>query len=155
MIGGGLYTGSLPLGCELGHTPVMENNRACGCGSVGCMETLLSRRGLFASVQENAGKAMAGVMYAWNVVEDYIQKHELEPWLRRSLQAGAASISEAMNVLGVGRVVITGNFTTLPETVREYLAAEIRKGAMWGKFGEVSIEFAERRRVRGTDQCGH
>ena len=150
VIGGNLFTGSLPLGCELGHTPVLDNARACGCGSVGCMETLLSRRGLFTSVQETAGKAMAGMKYSWNLVEEYIQKHELEPWLRRSLQAGAASIAEAMNVLGVGRVVITGTFSTLPEPVREYLAAEIRKGAMWGKFGEVSIEYEERRRMRGV-----
>jgi predicted NBD/HSP70 family sugar kinase len=154
VIGGGLYTGSLPLVCELGHTPVLDNARACGCGAVGCMETLLSRRGLFTSVQEAAGKTLAGVKYAWNLVEQHIQKHELEPWLRRSLQAAAAIIAEAMNVLGVGRVVITGTFSMLPEAVREYLAAEIRRGAMWGKFGEVSIEYAERQRMRGLISVG-
>jgi predicted NBD/HSP70 family sugar kinase len=154
VIGGGLFTGSLPLGCELGHTPVLDNTRACGCGSVGCMETLLSRRGLFMSIQEAAGKSMAGAKYAWNLVEDYIQQHGLEPWLRRSLQAGAASIAEAMNVLGVGRVVITGTMSGLPEPVRVYLAAEIRRAAMWGKFGEVSIEFEQRRRMRGLISVG-
>lgn len=154
VIGGNLFTGSLPLGCELGHTPVLDNSRACGCGSVGCMETLLSRRGLFTSVQESMGKSAIALKYSWSVVEQYIQEHELEPWLRRSLQAGAASIAEAMNVLGVGRVVITGTFTTLPDTVREYLSAEIRRGAIWGKFGEVSIEYEERRRMRGLISVG-
>jgi len=50
---GRLYSGPLPLSGELGHTPVLGNNRLCGCGATGCIETLISRKGLIASAQEH------------------------------------------------------------------------------------------------------
>src|SRR5262249_1468116 len=44
MISAGLYTHPLPINGELGHTPVIGNDRKCGCGSTGCLETLASNR---------------------------------------------------------------------------------------------------------------
>ncbi len=152
VVGGSLYLGALPLVGELGHTPVLENQRPCGCGSVGCMETLMSRHGLFASVQEQSKKA-AGAKYSWEVVQKHVEEYGLEPWLERSLRAGAASICGAMNVLGLGRVVITGTVTTLP-AARDFMTAEIKKGALWGRFGEVGIDFTPRRRMRGMISVG-
>lgn len=150
---GGLYHGALPLVGELGHTPVLDNQRECGCGSLGCVETLLSRTGLFTSIQENNSIARTST-YSWKLVEEYIAGHGIEPWLKRSLQAGAGNIAGAMNALGLGRVVITGSVTALPQDVQAFLAGEIRRGAMWGKFGEVGIEFAPRRRMRGMISVG-
>jgi predicted NBD/HSP70 family sugar kinase len=155
VVGGTLYPGTLPLVGELGHTPVLENDRPCGCGSIGCMETLLSRRGLFASVIEHdAAHGNAVAKYSWTIVEEHVRRHGLEAWLKRSLKAGAASIAGAMNVLGVGRVVITGSLSDLTQEVRAFFADEIRKGAMWAKFGDLAIEFQPRRRTRGLISVG-
>ena len=90
----------------------------------------------------------------WSIVAKHIAEQGLEPWLRRSLQAGAAAIAGALNVLGVGRVVITGTIQEMPADVKAFLAAEIRKDAMWAKFGEVSIEYAPRRQMRGLISVG-
>ena len=46
VVDGNLQHGPLPLSAELGHTPIHGNRRACGCGGLGCLETLLGRRGL-------------------------------------------------------------------------------------------------------------
>ena len=46
LIFGKLYAHPLPISGELGHTPVPGNKRRCGCGAVGCLETLASIRGL-------------------------------------------------------------------------------------------------------------
>ena len=154
VVNGALYPGALPLVGELGHTPVLDNRRPCGCGSIGCVETLLSRRGFFLSIQEHGNRRATAGKYAWSTVEQHIQERGLEPWLKHSLQAGAASIAGAMNVLGLGRVVITGALNTLPEAVRAYFAEEIRAGVMWGKFGDVAIDFAPRRRMRGLINVG-
>jgi hypothetical protein len=56
--------------------------------------------------------------------------------------------------LGLGRVVISGSMQELPPDVRAFFAAEIRKAAMWAKFGEVEIEFAPRRAIRGLVSMG-
>src|SRR5689334_19850659 len=55
VIAGKLYTNPLPLSGELGHTPVYGNQRPCGCGAVGCLETLISTRGLLQSFEDNCG----------------------------------------------------------------------------------------------------
>jgi glucokinase len=162
IVGGALYPGALPLVGELGHTPVLGNSRRCGCGSVGCLETLLSRRGLFQSVQEHGGGgggsgiagASAPPKYQWSAVEQHVHKHGIEPWLASSLCAGAAIIGGAMNVLGVGRVVITGALDSMPNYVRSILAEEIRKATLWAKFGDVAVEYAPRRRMRGLISAG-
>src|SRR5205823_1026498 len=46
VIGGNLFNGSIPLNGEIGHVAVQGNNRQCGCGAIGCLETLISRPGL-------------------------------------------------------------------------------------------------------------
>ena len=40
IVGGQLQSGHIPLSGELGHTPVLNNDRRCGCGAIGCVETL-------------------------------------------------------------------------------------------------------------------
>jgi predicted NBD/HSP70 family sugar kinase len=156
IVGGALYPGALPLVGELGHTPVVGNDRRCGCGTVGCLETLLSRRGLFQSIQEHCAGGGGSVVgkYVWTVVEQHVHKQGIEPWLAKGLCAGAVIVAGAMNVLGLGRVVITGTFDTLPTYVRSIFAEEIRKATLWAKFGEVSIEFAPRRRMCGLISVG-
>jgi predicted NBD/HSP70 family sugar kinase len=49
IVAGKPYANPLPLSGELGHTPVLGNPRKCGCGAVGCIETLVSMRGLLQS----------------------------------------------------------------------------------------------------------
>jgi predicted NBD/HSP70 family sugar kinase len=49
VLDGKLYSHPMPLSGEFGHTPVFGNRRRCGCGAVGCLETLVSERGLLES----------------------------------------------------------------------------------------------------------
>ena len=55
MLGGRIYQGALPMSGEIGHTPIPGNNRLCGCGGRGCLETLASQRGLIQSLREAKG----------------------------------------------------------------------------------------------------
>jgi predicted NBD/HSP70 family sugar kinase len=139
---------------ELGHVPVLDNDRICGCGAKGCLETLVSRQGLFLSMQESLGKRAAANRYSWDAVQQHVAEHGLEPWLKRTLQISGASIAGAMNILGLSSAVVTGVLSDLTDDVRVYLGGEIRRAAMWGKFGDVSVTFAPRRRMRGLVSVG-
>jgi predicted NBD/HSP70 family sugar kinase len=145
VVGGRLFTGSAPLSGELGHTPVLGNTRTCGCGAVGCIETLLSRHGLLATFAAEAGQKTPG----WPALVDHVRRRGLEPWLAGALDTAATTIAGAINVLGLHRVVITGSLTELPECVLAHLAAAVRRGAMWGRFGQVECVGAPRRRTAG------
>jgi predicted NBD/HSP70 family sugar kinase len=150
MISGKLFTHPLPIGGELGHTPVMGNTRPCGCGSVGCLETLASTRALlqsFAAAHPRSTKT-------WQALSDSVATNGVESWLAKTLDAMAAVIAGALNVLGLRRVVITGDVLELPPAVFSYLSDAIIKGALWARFGELKVEKAPRRRKAGLVAAG-
>jgi predicted NBD/HSP70 family sugar kinase len=150
MISGKLYSHPLPISGELGHTPVMGNERRCGCGSKGCLETMASTRGLlqsFAAAHPKSPKS-------WNALSKSIADRGVEPWLAKTLDAMAIGIAGAVNVLGLRRVVITGAVTELSPAVFSHLTAAIDKGALWARFGQLKIEKAPRRRKAGLVAAG-
>jgi predicted NBD/HSP70 family sugar kinase len=149
VIDGQLYSHRLLLSGECGHAPVMGNRRPCGCGAVGCLETLISERGLLESFTRNTPGATA----SWSELASQVREHGLEPWLTEALEATARVIAGALNVMGLPRVVVTGLLTQLPGAV-EYLADRVREGALWGRFGGVICQGAPRRRAAGLVGVG-
>jgi predicted NBD/HSP70 family sugar kinase len=143
--GGQLLSHPLPLSAELGHTPVLGNLRRCGCGARGCVETLLSRRGLAGSF---------GATNPAGSLAETIALHGPPSWLNDALAAMGTIIAGALNVLGLRRVVITGHLTELPPVVLATLADAVQRGAMWARFGEVVCTGAPRRRLAGLVAAG-
>lgn len=146
--GGKLYTNPLPLSGELGHTPVRGNQRPCGCGAVSCLETLVSTRGLLQSLRENGGEN------TWPALVKQISEAGPAPWLADTLDAAATIIAGALNVLGLRRVIVTGSLADLPPAVLRHLADAVSRGALWGRFGNVHVEGAPRRRIAGLISVG-
>jgi predicted NBD/HSP70 family sugar kinase len=150
ILGGKLHESPLPLSGELGHTPVPGNRRRCGCGAVGCVETLVSTRGLLQSCTEEHGSASE----SWSALCATVKHKGVEPWLSVTLDTTASVIAGALNVLGLNHVVVSGSLTDLPSAVMDYLSAAIVKGAMWARFGQVKVEAAPRRRTAGLVAVG-
>ncbi len=150
IVSGKLYTSPLPLSGELGHTPVLGNRRKCGCGAVGCIETLVSKRGLLQSF----AAACRGARNTWESLTEAVAARGVPRWLAETLDATADVIAGALNVTGLRRVIITGILTELAPGVMEYLSLAILRGAMWARFGELVIETAPRRRAAGLVAIG-
>ncbi len=140
----------LPISGEIGHTPVLGNRRKCGCGAVGCMETLVSSRGLLQSFAE----AQKEKNPTWANLHSYISKNGIPSWLAQSLDAAAVAIAGSLNVLGLRCVVITGSLTELPDPVIDHLSQAVQNGSMWAKFGSVECVAAPRRRTAGLVAMG-
>ena len=140
----------LPISGEIGHTPVLGNRRSCGCGATGCMETLVSVRGLL----ESFSAARNGKKPTWPELQSYIARNGTPGWLAQSLDAAAVAIAGAMNVLGLHRVVITGSLNELPPPVLAHLSQAIQNGSMWARFGQVECVGAPRRRAAGLIAVG-
>ena len=148
---GELYEGALPLSGELGHTPVGGNHRACGCGAIGCMETLVSRPGLLRSF---ADAHRIEKTPRWPALVKHVAQHGVEPWLADALDAAARVMAGAMNVLGLRHLVITGALAELPDSVRSHLAQSVQRSAMWARFGTLTVTTAPRRRAAGLVAAG-
>jgi predicted NBD/HSP70 family sugar kinase len=150
IVAGKPYTNPLPLSGELGHTPVVGNRRKCGCGAVGCIETLVAMRGL---LQSHAA-ACGGDRCTWEDFVSSVSRDHVPRWLAETLDATAVVLAGALNVLGLRRLIITGILTELPSAVMNYLSRAVTKGAMWARFGKVEIESAPRRRTAGLVAVG-
>lgn len=115
VIDGRVYNGALGAAGEIGHIPVKENGRECGCGKKGCMEKYCAGRGLDISARELYGdsadasllfeKAGAGDKQAICVINEAITL------------LGNAIVS-AVNLLSPDCIVFTGG---LSERTEEYL----------------------------------
>ncbi len=150
IVGGKPFTSPLPINGELGHTPAIGNHRRCGCGAVGCVETLVSTRGLL----ESFSAANPKLKKDWATFTNFISANGVEPWLASSLDAAAVAIAGALNVLGLRRVIITGSLTELPSAVLAHLSRSVRDGAMWARFGKVECYGAPRCRAAGLVAIG-
>ncbi len=56
VIDGRIYSGALGAAGELGHLPVVENGRKCGCGKCGCVEKYSAGGGLDITARELLGE---------------------------------------------------------------------------------------------------
>ena len=149
MIDGRPYQGSLPMSGEIGHTPIPGNNRACGCGGRGCVETLANERGMVQSLREAKGSATATFADVIRAAEK-----ELPQWMRATFDAAAMCIAAGLNAYGVRRVVLVGRITELPAPATDYLIGAIQRSAMWSRFDAVAVTLAPKRRARGLIVAG-
>ena len=149
MIDGRPYQGSLPMSGEIGHTPIPGNNRACGCGGRGCVETLANERGMVQSLREAKGSATATFADVIRAAEK-----ELPQWMRATFDAAAMCIAAGLNAYGVRRVVLVGRITELPVPATDYLIGAIQRSAMWSRFDAVAVTLAPKRRARGLIVAG-
>jgi predicted NBD/HSP70 family sugar kinase len=150
VIAGKLYAHPLPISGELGHSPVIGNQRRCGCGATGCLETIASTRGLLQTFSQQVSKPNR----TWETLAGHIAGKGIEPWLAESLDATGSVIAGALNVLGMRRVVITGSLNELPPSVLAHLSKAVSNGTLWARFGDVQVEGAPRRRVAGLVAVG-
>lgn len=143
VVNGQLYSGPLPLSGEIGHTPLMNNPRQCGCGGIGCLETVVGRRRVLADAAEKLGiNSMAAF-------SQYIDEHGVPAWFKERIDAAAMVIASALNTLGLREVVVSGYVNELPPIVAQLLDAAIRNDAMWGRFGTLRCRRVPRRRWLG------
>jgi glucokinase len=150
VISGELYRNQLPLSGELGHTPVKGNSRMCGCGAAGCLETLLSQRGLIHSFAD----AQPSEEPAWASLLATLQSDPVPSWLGETLDAAGTVIAGALNMLGLSKAVLTGLLGELPDDARRQLEAAIARGTIWQRFGHIEVEFAPRYRTAGMVAVG-
>ena len=121
---------------DIGHTPIPGNNRLCGCGGRGCLETLASQRGLIQSLREAKGHPSTQVLTFADVVK--AAERDLPPWMRATFDAIATCVSAALNLYGVRRVVMVGRIGELPGPATDYLIGVIQRASMWSRFDAVA-----------------
>ena len=143
--GGRLLGGTAPVRGEIGHTAVAGNPRRCGCGAVGCIETLAGRAGLLQSFRVDTGNPVAG----WEELVATVGSAPLPEWLAETVDALALVLAGALNLLGYTEVVCFGELTELHPDVMPRLGEQLAQHTLQGRFGRIVCRAAPRRRQLG------
>jgi predicted NBD/HSP70 family sugar kinase len=144
------HDGNVPAAGEIGHTPIAGNQRECGCGNRGCLETLIAEPWLVRSMAELTGDQEVTFAHVCRAALG----PELPQFLMEALDATAGAIAGILNVCGLKRVVLTGHIRELGPRATDHLVAAIRRASMWSRFDTVEVELAQRRRARGLTIAG-
>lgn len=133
-VGGGLVigrrvvTGAGGFAGEWGHGPVIRGEFAfaCGCGQVGCIDTVGGARGVERLHQARVGEALASeaIVQRWQAGEVEATA-TLALW--RDLVAGPLAM--VLNVVGAGVVPVGGGLSRAPGLV-SYLDQAVRGGVL-------------------------
>lgn len=145
VVNGQLYDSPLPLAGELGHTPMPGNRRSCGCGGIGCLETLLGRRGMLQDARQHSKKDIK----SWSQLAKLVAEQDLPAWLQETLDATAQVVAGALNAAGLSKVVLTGDLPELGPAAVDFVSNAINNYALWARFGSITIEVAPRQRLLG------
>ena len=131
VIDGMLFKGASALSAELGHTPIAGNTRQCGCGNIGCLETLAAGPGLMQSYDVDNWPALINAM-------------QQDPRaLDESLEHVAVHIAATVNISGVKHVVLGSRFEAFPEASLHKLVAHIKTACLWSQFGDMQVDMSD------------
>jgi N-acetylglucosamine kinase len=124
VIGGRIVTGAGGYAGEWGHGPVIRGDYAfaCGCGQVGCIDTIGGARGLERLHQARCGEALGSeeIVAAWKAGEAAAGE-TMALW--RDLVAGPLAM--VVNVVGADVVPVGGGLSRAQGLVR-YLDEAVR-----------------------------
>lgn len=117
----GFYTGAHGSAAELGHIPVPGATGTCGCGKVGCLETVCSGRWLKAWQESHAPETP---------IHEVFVRHAGHPDLEAFVETAAMSIATAVNIIDPELVFLGGGILEMPgfpyDRLRSRLLAHTR-----------------------------
>lgn len=138
VLDGRVWRGSTGMAGEIGHIPVREGGRMCGCGKHGCLETYASANGVARTARERIGEEKARMLLEMvSGVPEKIDSGIMaqcagkgDPFCLEIFEEAGRDLGKAMAVialtLDVSHFVIGGGMAeALP-----YLLASMRKAAL-------------------------
>lgn len=121
-INGRLHVGKTGAEGELGHLPIPGNNRVCGCGNIGCVETLAGG----AYLEEIVNMRLPGTK-----IRKVFEDHPGNPYLEEYVENLSVPISAAINLLDPDAVILGGGVSAMPgfpfDLLMEKIYAHARK----------------------------
>ena len=161
-IGGGcVYAGKLLRGktgsaMEIGHIPIREHGRLCGCGKRGCLEALAGRLAISAEVAQAAFRGEAPYVAAnagsdlkklkSGVLAKAIKAGDLsvERIVRDAMRLMGRAIGGVINLLAPDVVVLGGGLVeALPRLALEEVRRGLKETAMATFAKQVKVAEAE------------
>lgn len=112
-----IITGDYGSAGEIGHIPMHQAHDVCGCGSVGCVETLTSGVKL---------KRIHEQHFADTPFEQLFTLHSENPLVKEFIHNFAMAIAIEINLLDVTQIIVGGGVVNMVDFPRTSLEQEIK-----------------------------
>lgn len=122
---------------ELGHCAVLDNGIQCGCGGIGCLETVASGRAIEAAARSSLAAPLRSTRKKLDAHDVAFAARAGDPEARRILaRAGeylGMGISYLLNLLNPEMVVLGGRVIQAGECLLDPIRASVARHAMRGE----------------------
>lgn len=143
ILNGNLYRGCSGFGNDFGHMSINFNGEPCHCGNIGCAELYASIPGIL----KYASKL--GCHYnSWKEIVDdfYLGVPEAHNILTKEAEILSAIITNIINILDVGTIILTGEIAYLSEPLIKQVQVLVNQrilSRVIKKINVVSTEITE------------
>lgn len=113
---GKIYLGENGLAGEIGHIPIYGVEKNCGCGNIGCLETIVSGKHLVEIVESH---------YPNIPLDDIFTHASNEPHIIKFIDNMAMAIAIEINILDVTQIILGGGVVLMKDFPKELLYQSI------------------------------
>jgi len=128
ILNGELYRGEDNAAGELGHMPLNEHGPQCNCGGVGCFETYVGNRALYALASRIMGKPGLTTLDMFDLAQKG-NKKALLFWKTAAERIGNGLVG-VVNLLNPRMVIIGGGISNNEKFLFRGIAQTVRRRAM-------------------------
>ncbi|MCU4166563.1 ROK family protein [Carboxylicivirga caseinilyticus] len=90
ILNGQLYRGSSGFAGEFSHIPIVDNGKLCGCGKIGCLQTVASGINVLSMIEEGVEKGITSVQLDEN--DKKLKYKELEKVINAAIEGDQYAI---------------------------------------------------------------
>ncbi len=144
MIRGSIYHGSNSMAGEIGHTVVEPNGNICTCGKRGCLETYASVHAIISRIKKEGhlkkhkGINNNEINTFSDVLELYNENYQfIREIINDALEKMAIILANAINIFDPSIVMISGEFSRIPNEKFESFKGMIKEHMMIGSETEI------------------
>lgn len=153
-VDGELFRGAHGYGGEIGHLTVDPDGVRCGCGSRGCLETLVGLE----AIAQRAGIELHGGEAPWSTTEEIIRRAsagdaETLSALRFASATLGIALASTINLFDLEGVVLGGVYGPLAPWLANGVEAALREHVLFAAWSPSAVRvstFGEGAAVRGA-----
>lgn len=146
MIGGEILSGQSGLAGELGHITVDPQGHLCGCGNLGCLETVATDSALARQVSAKVGRELP-----IEEVVKLIRAKEIDASaeLTQASEYLAIAIAAVINIFNPATLFVHGKMFEASDELFEHVLQRVQKRALKPSFSDCIV-----RQARGSKRQG-
>jgi N-acetylglucosamine repressor len=147
MSAGRLLKGHSGLAGEIGHIPVVEGGRPCGCGGRGCLETVASDSSFAWRVSQKLGRKVS--------IDDALERARSDPGalageMEDTCRYLALGVAAVLNLFNPSTLFIHGRIFEADESLFDQLVELVGRRALPPSFADCRIVQARGSKRQGA-----